>query len=86
MIFVPFFEIHYGDRLAKNVKSLSVQVIPRSTVQPRLHRASGDTHARKDFCTQDLEFLTLPLTFVMNDKVEIIAAIPRKIMVSAHFV
>ena len=31
MILPPFFEIHYGDRLAKNVKSQCVQIIPRST-------------------------------------------------------
>ena len=31
MILVPFFEIPHRDRLAKNVKSLCVQVIPRST-------------------------------------------------------
>ena len=29
---LPFFEIPYGDRLAKNVKKRYVQVIPRSTV------------------------------------------------------
>ena len=28
---VPFFEIPHRDRLAKNVKSLCVQIIPRST-------------------------------------------------------
>ena len=32
MILVPFFQIPHGDRLAKNVKSRCVQVIPRSTV------------------------------------------------------
>ena len=31
MILVPFFEIPYGNRLAKNVKSRCVQIIPRST-------------------------------------------------------
>ena len=31
MILVQFFEIPYGDKLAKNVKSQYVQVIPRST-------------------------------------------------------
>ena len=31
MILVPFFEILYGGRLAKNIKSQYVQVIPRST-------------------------------------------------------
>ena len=31
IILVPFFEIPYGDRLAKNVKKLHVRVIPRST-------------------------------------------------------
>ena len=31
MIFLPFFEIPHGDRLAKNIKSLCVQVISRST-------------------------------------------------------
>ena len=36
MILVPFFEIPYGDRLAKNVNSQCVQVIPRSTVTPTL--------------------------------------------------
>ena len=33
---VPFFEIPNGDRLAKNVKSLCVQVIPRSTDRIKL--------------------------------------------------
>ena len=31
MVLLPFFEIPYGDRLAKNVKKRYVQVIPRST-------------------------------------------------------
>ena len=31
MILVPFFEIPLRDRLAKNVKSRYVQIIPRST-------------------------------------------------------
>ena len=31
MMLVPFFEIPYGNRLAKNVNSQYVQVIPRST-------------------------------------------------------
>ena len=31
MLLLPFFEIPYGDRLAKNVKKQYVQVIPRST-------------------------------------------------------
>ena len=31
MILVPFFQIPHGDRLAKNIKSLCVQEIPRST-------------------------------------------------------
>ena len=31
MVLLPFFEIPYGDRLAKNVKKQYVQVIPRST-------------------------------------------------------
>ena len=35
MILVPFFEIPHGDRLAKNVLKLCVQVIPRSTTYPR---------------------------------------------------
>ena len=34
MILVPFFEIPYGDRLAKNVQKRYVQVIPRSTRYP----------------------------------------------------
>ena len=33
MILVPFYENLHGDRLAKNVKSLSVQIIPRSTAK-----------------------------------------------------
>ena len=36
MILLPFFEIPYGDRLAKNVNSQYVQVIPRSTPHPSL--------------------------------------------------
>ena len=32
MMLVPFFEIPYGDRLAKNVKSRCFQIIPRSKV------------------------------------------------------
>ena len=32
MILIPFFEIPYGKRLAKNVKSQYVQVIPKSTI------------------------------------------------------
>ena len=31
MVLLPFFEIPYGDRLAKNVQKQYVQVIPRST-------------------------------------------------------
>ena len=31
MILVTFFKIPYRDRLAKNVKSRCVQIIPRST-------------------------------------------------------
>ena len=34
MILVPFFEIPYWDRLAKNVKSRCVQIILRSTAKP----------------------------------------------------
>ena len=33
MILVPFFKIPHRDRLAKNVKSRCVQIIPRSTVK-----------------------------------------------------
>ena len=33
MILLSFFEIPYGDRLAKNVKKRYVQVIPRSTLK-----------------------------------------------------
>ena len=36
MILVPFFEIPEGDRLAKNVWKLHVQVIPRSTINVSL--------------------------------------------------
>ena len=32
MVLLPFFEIPYRDRLAKNVKKRYVQVIPRSTI------------------------------------------------------
>ena len=31
MILLPFFEIPYGDKLAKNINSQYVHVIPRST-------------------------------------------------------
>ena len=42
MILVPFFEIPHGDRLAKNVKSLCVQVIPRSMSDlPKGFKQSG---------------------------------------------
>ena len=34
MVSLPFFEIPYGDRLAKNVKKRYVQVIPRSMPYP----------------------------------------------------
>ena len=33
MILVPFFEIPHRDRLAKNVKSRCVQIIPRFTTK-----------------------------------------------------
>ena len=33
MLLLSFFEIPYGERLAKNVRKQYVQVIPRSTVQ-----------------------------------------------------
>ena len=32
MVLVPFFEIPHEDRLAKIVKKLHVQVIPRTTI------------------------------------------------------
>ena len=35
MILVPFFEIPHMDRLAKNVKSRCVQIIPRSAPKQR---------------------------------------------------
>ena len=35
MILVPFLKTPHGDRLAKNVKSRCVQVIPRSTYSPK---------------------------------------------------
>ena len=32
MVLLPFFEIPYGNRLAKNVRKQYVQVVPRSTI------------------------------------------------------
>ena len=45
MILVPFFEIPNGNRLAKNVNSQYVQVIPRSTTYSRhkLDKYKGHT-------------------------------------------
>ena len=42
MILLPFFEIPYGDRLAKNVKSRCVQIIPSSTVYLEMFKTVFD--------------------------------------------
>ena len=41
MILVPFFEFPQRDRLAKNVKSQCVQIIPRSPPNYALHVSSS---------------------------------------------
>ena len=43
MKLVPFFEIPYRDRLAKNVKSQYGQVIPRSATYTIAHNSGAAT-------------------------------------------
>ena len=44
MIILSFFEIPYGERLAKNVNKRYVQVIPRSTAQQPKTRSAVVMH------------------------------------------
>ena len=47
MLLLPFFEIPYGEKVAKNVKKQYVQVLPRSTHSAMYFLASLEMEGQK---------------------------------------
>ena len=63
MILVPFFEIPHRNRLAKNIKSRCVQIIPRSTAQCRGTKVSR-SQPRNISSVQTYSNLPVALLFI----------------------